>query len=118
MTVDEYLQHCDVEGRKLRKIIFQSDGPVHVLLEGVECNPEFTLDVETVEDCLGDYDCQFCCDIETGKLIEPSIFTYPVVYEDTSKVREVILTVKPLYNDDDDTTNANQQLSKEDKEDA
>lgn len=108
MTVEEYLSHCDVEGRKLRKIVFQTKDKV--MLTGVQCDPKYTLDEEDIDDCLTDFDCQFNCDEETGKLTKPSIYTYPVTYEDTSKVREVTLIL--------DTTNANQQLSKEDKEDA
>ena len=92
MTVSEWLDTVDIENRKLRAVVFITAKYPRVNLAGVQCDPKFSLDNETVEDCLTDYDCQFDSD-ENGRTTGHSIFNFIVDYEDNSVTRELTLGV-------------------------
>lgn len=90
MTVGEFFESCDVEARKLSKVLIKKG---NVNLTGVQCDKRYTLAMDDIDDCLTDFDCQFNCD-ENGKLNKPSIYTYIVDHEDITVTRELTLFVK------------------------
>lgn len=92
MTVSEYFESCDVEARKLYRVVIKQE---NVILTGVQCDKRYTLCMDDIDDALTDFDCQFNCD-ENGKLNKSSIYSYMVDHEDITKTRELTLSVKSV----------------------
>lgn len=92
MTIGEYFENCDVEARKLYRVVIKQG---NVILTGVQCDKQYTLCIDDIDDALTDFDCQFNCD-EEGKLVKPSIYNYIVEHEDVTKTRELTLSVKSI----------------------
>lgn len=99
MTVSDWLNTINLESRKLRKLMVTTSKH-NVILIGVECAPEYYLDMNAIEEGLTDYDCQFDSD-DDGNTTGHSIFDFGIDYEDNATSREVTLRVhdpneKPL----------------------
>ena len=91
MTVNEWLNAINLENRKLKKLMVTTNKH-NIILIGVECAPEYYLDMNAIEEGLTYYDCQFDSDDE-GNITGHSIFDFEIDHEDNTTSREVTLRV-------------------------